>query len=119
VLSILQSISNKERGKKHIGQHQQLATVTYETTKYLEKQPCSLQNEEIIKKFLEATAAFKLTKAEKLQLLNYRPTTPVEIQVIVEECEERLDQEQIDSLLDTVAAVLPEKRAQNESMDQM
>lgn len=60
----------------------QLATITYQTIKYLEDTPCKKQTPDAISQFLRAIEPFKLTKAEKLALLNICPTTPVEIQLV-------------------------------------
>lgn len=85
-----------------------LATVTYETIKYLEKTMCKYQNSDAIKSFIAHLAPFNLTKAEKLQLLNQRPTTAVEIQLLIEESEERLTENQVYQLLEVVAKYLPD-----------
>jgi len=91
----------RKRGQKH------LATITYEAIKFLEETPCKHQTEEVVRSFLQAMLKFKLTKSEKLQLLNIRPTTAVEIQLIIEELEERFQEEQIEEILATVKSLLP------------
>ena len=108
VFSLLTDIQKGENGQKKPNKYlTSLATVTFETVKYLEKTSSKDLNPEIVGKFLEAVKPFKLTRAEKLQLLNHRPGSAVEIQLLIEESEERLSEEQIEQLLEIISETLP------------
>ncbi|XP_051160487.1 DNA-directed RNA polymerase III subunit RPC9 isoform X1 [Leptopilina boulardi] len=108
VLNILQGMkSNKKQNSE-----QQLATITYQTVKYLENIPSSKQSSEKIRNFLKAVETFKLTKCEKLTLLNLCPKTALEIQLIVEDSEDRLSEEEVVSLLQVIADNLEDKEEQ-------
>lgn len=116
VLALLEDIQAGKNGRKTpTSQQQNLATVCYETKRYLEKFPCKNQDSDIITKFIIKLNPFKLTKAEKLQLLNHRPTTAVEIQLLIEESEERLTEEQTEELLDIIASTLPDTEGSEET----
>ncbi|XP_076675175.1 CGRP receptor component [Andrena cerasifolii] len=105
VLDILQNI---KANKKQKMKQNQLATITYQTVRYLEETPCKKHSPEKIRKFLKAMEPYKLTKCEKLTLLNVCPKTPLEIQLIVEDSEDRLTDEEVESLLQVVATYLGE-----------
>lgn len=107
VLGLLRDIQ-AGRGQKKPNKFQtNLATITYETVKCLEKWPCAHQTADGIAAAMSALTPFKLTPAEKLQLINLRPSTAVEIQLIVEESEERLSEAQIEELLTLLTTHLP------------
>ncbi|XP_017788041.1 PREDICTED: DNA-directed RNA polymerase III subunit RPC9 [Habropoda laboriosa] len=105
VLDILQNI---KANKKQKMKQNQLATITYQTIRYLEETPCKRQTPEKIRSFLKAMEPFKLTKCEKLTLLNVCPKTPLEIQLIVEDSEDRLNDEEVESLLQVITNYLGE-----------
>ncbi len=105
VFKLLQEVTREEKRQKK-PRLQKLSTILYETTRYLERTPCVLQDLDTVKELFRAVSEFGLTKAETLQLLNTRPETPVEIQLIVEECEERLSEQRVDELLGVVKSVL-------------
>uniref|UniRef100_A0A2C9JPI7 DNA-directed RNA polymerase III subunit RPC9 n=2 Tax=Biomphalaria glabrata TaxID=6526 RepID=A0A2C9JPI7_BIOGL len=114
VLGLLRDIQ-AGRGQKKPNKYQSnLATITYETIKCLENWPCSHHSAEGITQVMKALSKFKLTPAEKLQLINLRPSTAVEIQLVVEESEERLTESQIEELLDLIATYLPGNEAEKE-----
>ncbi|OWF39090.1 DNA-directed RNA polymerase III subunit RPC9-like [Mizuhopecten yessoensis] len=107
VLTLLSDIQAGRGQKKPDKSLQQLATITYEAVKYLEDKPCKTQSPEIIEQFMKDVQPYKLTKSEKVQLLNQYPSTAVEIQLIVEESEERLTEDQIYELLEVIGKYRP------------
>lgn len=94
---------------------EQLATVVYETIKYLEDKPCNLQSPDIVKQFKKSVEPFNLTKFETLQIINERPSTTAEINTMIEECEERLTEDALSNLLQVVTSVLPTNELNNGS----
>ncbi|XP_064479346.1 DNA-directed RNA polymerase III subunit RPC9-like [Ornithodoros turicata] len=109
VLKLLKEFQSDKKGSKSSKSLQNLATVSYETVAYLENTPCAQQTDECVESFLKEILAtsFQLTKAEKLQLINHRPTTFVEIQLLIEESEERLSEDDMQTILDIVQRTLP------------
>lgn len=103
VFSVLRSRYHKRQLESEACK--QLATISYETLRYLEKTPCRFQSPEVLENFGRAVEPFKLMKAERLQLLNLRPTADVVVYLLVEEIDTRLN---LDELLNVVTACLPD-----------
>jgi len=128
VYQVIREVQSKprdksEKKKMNQGSLVNMRTIAYETVRYIEQQTTSnLQSQEVIENFLQEVAPFKLTKAEKLQCLNLRPTSEVEIQLIIEESEERLTEEQVGQLLEIIKRVIPgndEEEGEEEEQPEM
>ncbi|KAM3961287.1 DNA-directed RNA polymerase III subunit RPC9 [Aphomia sociella] len=105
VMQILQQLKDTTQ-KKH-KREGSLATVTYETVHYLQDSDCKNQSAQSIQKFLDAMKRFKLTKTEKLMMVNTPPRTELEIQLIVQESEERLTDDEVQSIITIVNEFFP------------
>ncbi|XP_018318999.1 DNA-directed RNA polymerase III subunit RPC9 [Agrilus planipennis] len=105
---VMNHLQNVKEGKKR--NKGQLATITYETLRYLESTPCKHQTPESIENCLKALKHYNLTKNEKLMLINTPPITPLEIQLMVEESEERLTEEQVEEILQIITEHFPHVR---------
>lgn len=84
-----------------------LATISYETLRYLDDGPAKHQTHAKIAEFMRATMRpFQLTRHEALMMVNDPPTSALHIQLHVEDSEERLTEEQVKQLLDFVKMYL-------------
>lgn len=104
VLLLLKEVQENRRKLKD---NKQLATIAYESIRYLEDSNAAGVTPQQVRDFLIAVKdKFRLTKAEKLQILNQRPNTLVELQLLIEENEERFSEDAMDQLLTIVNDVL-------------
>ena len=112
VLNFLKNVQNGQEEFQKIGKHQtHLATIIYETLQHLEHTPSRVQQPEQISSFLDAISSkFRLTKTERLLLINHCPSTPVEIQLLIENADERLTEDQVADLLSLVSHHFPHCR---------
>ncbi|KAF8392326.1 hypothetical protein HHK36_022668 [Tetracentron sinense] len=74
---------------------------------YLVQSAASNQTKQSIHEFLNRCEKYDLAKAEKLNILNIRPSSVVEIDPIIEECEKRMGSEVVEELVEMVIQVLP------------
>eukprot|EP00045_Choanoeca_perplexa_P017672 m.261564 g.261564 ORF g.261564 m.261564 type:complete len:185 (+) comp17600_c1_seq1:129-683(+) len=84
-----------------------LHTVLFEVKQYLQYMPCRNQSEDAIQAFLEEMKQYPLLKAERLQLLDTRPTSEVSLMLLIEECDKRFDEDQREAILASVRKTLP------------
>jgi DNA-directed RNA polymerase subunit F len=82
---------------------QDVEEVSEQSLSYLNKVIRANQTRESISRFVDAVAPFKLTRAEELMLINTRPRSLVEIHLIVDQCDERLQPEQAQEVLELCA----------------
>ncbi|TPX30560.1 hypothetical protein SmJEL517_g05901 [Synchytrium microbalum] len=93
-----------------------LNTVETEVLKYLENKPAASQTHEDVDKFMNSpiTSKFELTEAEVLQLLNWRPTSTLELVLYVSDLETRFTAEQQQEMLKLIKELLPPPPAPEE-----
>ncbi|KAI8871643.1 calcitonin gene-related peptide-receptor component protein [Ramicandelaber brevisporus] len=84
-----------------------LLMVQFQILQQLRSEPSSKQSDSCINECLERLKKYKLTKAEKLQIVNLRPASMVELHLIVEECEERFAENEMDDIIDIATSTLP------------
>ncbi|KFD49778.1 hypothetical protein M514_09373, partial [Trichuris suis] len=88
--------SSKQKGVKLDGS---LPEFFEELVEYFKMTDVTKQTEEGLSKVIEESAQLGLSKNEALQIINLKPKSHLDMQLIVEDCESRLTEEQIDKFL--------------------
>ncbi|XP_053675473.1 DNA-directed RNA polymerase III subunit RPC9 [Anopheles nili] len=99
---VMTALKNMKNNKKKYGLRN-LATITYETVQYLEDTACKDQTSASIVEFLQVMKEFSLTKNECLMMVNDPPSSPLHIQLMIEDSDERLTEEQVSRILELTA----------------
>jgi hypothetical protein len=85
---------------------QSAAAISEQVLTYLESTSCGRQTRESIGRFIQAVEPFGLTRTEVYSLINFQPASVVDVHLVVEECEERLSQEDVRELLRLCATLV-------------
>ncbi|KAL6532362.1 hypothetical protein OROGR_014332 [Orobanche gracilis] len=88
----------------------------YKVFDYLEQTAACNQTRDVIAKFVAECKIYDLAKAEILNVVNIRPSSPVELYAIIEEFESRME-DKIDEVVETIRRILPPHPSQKESTD--
>ncbi|ORZ16883.1 HRDC-like protein [Absidia repens] len=91
-----------------------LRTIQFELAEYLKTTPTKSQTTVQVKDFLQQMNQYALTLGEKLQILNLRPKSAVEIYLLIEECEERFNEQDLDNILSIIITTLPHEEENEE-----
>ena len=75
---------------------------------YLQQHSAGLRTPEELVVVQESLQQFDLTRIEMLQIINLTPKSVVEVHLIVENCESRLTEDQVEEVLRLVREVLPQ-----------
>lgn len=104
VFDLLREVNKSSRkGKK--SKQSNTATILYETMDYLKDTPSAIvPNSLFLRSILISLKPFNLTKSEKVEIVNHLPTSLVELQLMIEESEERFTEEQMNAMLNIITS---------------
>uniref|UniRef100_A0A061RUZ3 DNA-directed RNA polymerase III subunit RPC9 n=1 Tax=Tetraselmis sp. GSL018 TaxID=582737 RepID=A0A061RUZ3_9CHLO len=96
----------EERGSNSLGDQASGLPSERKVHEYLRTHSAGNIPRDALMKFLEAVQEFKLSKTEILQIINLKPSTMVEMYLIIQDCDERLNEEALEKLLDRTQQLL-------------
>ncbi|RIB11406.1 RNA polymerase Rpb4-domain-containing protein [Gigaspora rosea] len=113
VLALLREMDEKQREQAKINPNvkfaENLKTIQFEVIQNLSssESPSSTQTPEQIETTLTHLKNYNLTKSEKLQLINLRPQSIAELELIIEDCEDRFGMDTLRELIYIIGTNLP------------
>ncbi|XP_018903738.1 DNA-directed RNA polymerase III subunit RPC9 isoform X2 [Bemisia tabaci] len=110
VLTYLNELKSKAQTAQEKNSH--LATILYETSHYLTDSLNNAPRIANIPEFLTDLLSFPvaLTKEEKLLLVNSPPSSALQLSLLIKDCDDRLSENQIESLLEIIKKNVTEEQ---------
>lgn len=106
----------KDRKKKHNGM--ELEVVTREILQSLSERPCALMDQQKLAELMAYLNKFDLVKVEKLQIVNSLPRSAVHLYALVDEFDQRFDDEVCTTLIDKINTLFPLPQEDDEEEEQ-
>ncbi|CAM9023966.1 unnamed protein product [Wickerhamomyces anomalus] len=110
--------NNTKESKKKRAYNPNLESISRDVTSYLSKSPTALQTVDNITQAMKDLSQYKLEKVEKLQIINSAPYSLVNLYSIVEECDQRFSEQEIEDILQIVQTHFPQQEVDEEEEDQ-
>ncbi|CAG8627777.1 13816_t:CDS:2 [Dentiscutata heterogama] len=113
VLVLLREMDEKQREQAKIDPNvkfaESLKTIQFEVIQNLSssQSPASTQTPEQIETTLDHLKKYNLTKSEKLQLINLRPQSVAELELIIEDCVDRFEMDTLREMVYIIGSNLP------------
>lgn len=97
----------------------ELEAITNDIISYLDDSHCAnISSPETFKQLMIFLNGLDLVKVEKLQIVNYLPRSMVHLYSLVEECDQRFDQDTCESILNKINELFPRPEEEEEEMEQ-
>ncbi|XP_073133641.1 uncharacterized protein [Henckelia pumila] len=113
---VLDLLRSRGAGKDPTRVIASVAPSEFKVFDYLEQTAACNQTRDTINKLVDECKKYDLAKAEVLNIANIRPSSAVEVYMMIEECDTRIE-DRIDELVETILQVLPPNPSQAESME--
>ncbi|CAK9171174.1 unnamed protein product [Ilex paraguariensis] len=113
---VLDFLRSRGAGKDPTRVLASVAPSEFKVYDYLEKSVACNQTRESISDFLGKCKKYNLAKSEILNIINVRPSSVVEIDPIIDDCDTRMG-DTVEELVEMVVQVLPPPTIQMESIE--